>query len=104
MSGLTSRTGVLTAAMLHRAIDQLGVHRLRPAEPEYVPPITAHFLAADATPDLRRAAGRMASDPEKYRAMNPPNGWGDYEGARDYLTDLLEGCLAHPKTTIYVSR
>jgi hypothetical protein len=34
--------------MLHRAIDQLRVHRLRPAEPECVPPITAHFLAADA--------------------------------------------------------
>lgn len=60
--------------------------------------------AADATPDLRQACQRMASDPEKYRAMNPPNGWGDYEGARDYLVEILDGCLAHPKTTIEVSR
>lgn len=48
MSALTSRAGVLTAEVLHRAIDQLRVHRLHPGEPEYVPPITAHFLAADA--------------------------------------------------------
>lgn len=60
--------------------------------------------AAEAIDDLRQAVQRMASDPEKYRAMQPPNGWGNYEGARDYLSDLLEGCLAHPKSTIYVSR
>lgn len=61
-------------------------------------------LAADAIPDLRRAAWAMANNPDTYRAMNPENGWGDYEGARDYLVQLLEGCLAHPKTTIGVSR
>lgn len=60
--------------------------------------------AADAVGDLRQAVQRMASEREKYRAMEPSNGWGSYEGARDYLTDLLDGCVAHPKTSIYVSR
>lgn len=60
--------------------------------------------AVDAIDDLRRAAWRMANNPDKYRAMNPPNGWGNYEGARDYITEILEACLAHPKTTIAVSR
>lgn len=60
--------------------------------------------AADAITDLRLAVARMAGEPDKFRAMEPPNGWGNYKGARDYLTDLLEGCVAHPKTTIYVSR
>jgi hypothetical protein len=60
--------------------------------------------AGDVIADLRRAVGHMAGNPEIYRAMNPPNGWGTYEGARDYLVQLLDGCIEHPKTTIYVSR
>lgn len=61
-------------------------------------------LAANAIPDLRRAAWRMANEPDKYQAMNPPNGWGDYEGARNYLVEILEACMNHPKASIGVSR
>lgn len=60
--------------------------------------------AEDAIPELRRAAWQMANNPEKYQAMNPPNGCGNYEGARDYLVEILNACLNHPKTTISVSR
>jgi hypothetical protein len=60
--------------------------------------------ASDAIPDLRRAASHMANNPETYKAMNPPNGWGNYEGARDYLAEILGACLDNPKTTIAVSR
>lgn len=59
--------------------------------------------AGDVMPDVRRAAWHMANNPEIYRAMEPDNGWGSHEGARDYLAQLLEGCLAHPKASIYVS-
>lgn len=51
------------------------------------------------------AAGiqRMEADPEKYRAMNPSNGWGDYEGALTYLRGIAEACANHPKCSIWVS-
>jgi hypothetical protein len=35
--------------------------------------------------------------------MNPANGWGDYDGALEYLRDLLIACAAHPKAEIHIS-
>lgn len=59
--------------------------------------------AADAVPVLDTAIAAMQANPDGYRAMNPSNGWGDYDGALDYLQRLRAGCAAHPKTSIYVS-
>ncbi|WP_329114521.1 hypothetical protein [Streptomyces sp. NBC_01353] len=61
------------------------------------------MTAADAQADLVRAVRDMTTDAAKYEAMNPPNGWGDYEGALDYLTRLRNACLAHPKARIRIS-
>lgn len=36
---------------------------------------------------------RMVLEPELYRAMEPSNGWGDYEGALQYLRDILAQCV-----------
>jgi hypothetical protein len=46
------------------------------------------------------------SDPAnaaEYEAMNPSNGWGNHDGATQYLRDLLKACLEHPKATIRIS-
>jgi hypothetical protein len=53
---------------------------------------------------LADAVKRMEADPDTYRAMNPPNGWGNYEGALAYLRKLAEACAAHPKCRIRISR
>lgn len=45
----------------------------------------------------------MRANPDEYRAMNPANGWGCYEGAVEYLVGLRAACARHPKTTIRVS-
>lgn len=29
---------------------------------------------------LRAALQRLVSDPERFEVLNPPNGWGDYDG------------------------
>ena len=59
--------------------------------------------ARAASADLRRAVDDMAANPATYEAMNPPNGWGDYHGALDYLRCLRDACLANPKATIRIS-
>jgi len=59
--------------------------------------------AGDSLPVLQRAVAAMEANPGKYEAMNPPNGWGDYEGALDYLRRLRDACAAHPKATIWIS-
>lgn len=37
---------------------------------------------------------------EKYRALNPSNGWGDYEGFYEILTKTFELCRKHPSGTL----
>lgn len=51
---------------------------------------------------LRKAVIEMSEHPADYRALNPSNGWGNYEGALAYLRKLYEGCIQHPKATIDV--
>ncbi|MEU9208502.1 hypothetical protein AB0D27_11245 [Streptomyces sp. NPDC048415] len=59
--------------------------------------------ASAALGDLRRAVAAMEADRARYEAMNPPNGWGNYEGALDYLRRLRDACVSHPKATIHIS-
>jgi hypothetical protein len=35
---------------------------------------------------------KMKDNPEKYQAMNPPNGWGTYDSALDYLEQIYHMC------------
>jgi len=61
------------------------------------------MAATDAIPLLESAVAHMATHPEPYRAMEPDNGWGTYDGALGYLHKLLADCREHPKTTLRVS-
>lgn len=58
---------------------------------------------SEAAGPLAEAVKRMEADPAAYQAMNPPNGWGDYEGALTYLRRLAEACAKHPKCWIRIS-
>lgn len=44
--------------------------------------------AAEVKIILATAVRNMLAEPEKYRALNPENGWGDYESCVKYLVDL----------------
>jgi hypothetical protein len=67
---------------------------------------TSHYDWADdfqgepawrLVPLLARLVSNLKKDPEKYRAMNPNNGWGDYDGMLDdYLGPLMEACNSNP--------
>jgi hypothetical protein len=59
-------------------------------------------LAKDVIPALEIAISRMENDPDKYKAMNPTNGWGDYESALEYIRGILNGCREHPATILRV--
>ena len=53
-------------------------------------------LALDALID------RFYDEPEVYRALNPENGWGDFDGFRQRLEDLRDYLLCVPKATVRV--
>lgn len=52
---------------------------------------------------LAVAIGRMEADPDTYRAMNPANGWGDYDGCLAFLRGILRDLRNHPHATVRVS-
>jgi len=51
-----------------------------------------------------RGADAMKADPGTYEAMNPANGWGDYEGAVEFLEQLADLCRLHPNAVIRTSQ
>ncbi len=55
-------------------------------------------------PLLDAAIVRMMVNPDTYRAMDPPNGWGDYEGCLEFLRELRDEFNRHPNATVRVCR
>lgn len=44
------------------------------------------------------------TEPDKYRALNPPNGWGSYEGLVMFVKDYLNACGMEPDADVRVWR
>lgn len=51
---------------------------------------------------ITKALNGLHSDPNKFRAMNPENGWGSYKGALKVVCELLDWCIDEPNATIRV--
>lgn len=76
--------------------------------------IYKHIWRPDELPDVKCAgdliepltAGvkAMKEDPERFIALNPPNGWGSYEGFLPWVERYLAACVEAPKALIKVSR
>lgn len=60
--------------------------------------------ASEMAPYLAQAIAVMSLRPDEYRAMNPPNGYGDYEGCLEFLRELLADCLEHPDAIVEMWR
>jgi hypothetical protein len=46
----------------------------------------------------------MHADPDRFLAMDPPNGWGSFHGLDGSLRRLLTELEEHSKATVVVSR
>lgn len=57
----------------------------------------------DARPLISKSWQAMMENPKKYKAMNPENGWGNYDGALKLLEKLTLWCINAPEATIRVS-
>lgn len=60
--------------------------------------------AGECAPILSSAIEAMEADPETYRAMNPSNGWGDYDSLVASLKRLLEGLQGNPHMIVSMWR
>lgn len=46
----------------------------------------------------------LRSDPERFRAMEPDNGWGTYEGLCEFVEQYLAACKEHPDADVTACR
>lgn len=56
--------------------------------------------ASQAGPIWRDIHGKLAADPERFKAFNPENGWGTYEQAVEVIGALADACERHPEAKI----
>lgn len=49
---------------------------------------------------LTKGLQELLSNPEKYKAYNPDNGWGSYEGLVAFVDSYLKACKQHPEAEI----
>ena len=47
---------------------------------------------------------KLVNAPEKFKVLNPDNGWGDYEGFVAFVSNYLEACRENPDAKVNVSR
>lgn len=59
--------------------------------------------AVEACSIFRQGQRDMEDRPDVYKAMNPPNGWGSYEGALGFLRELADACAANPESWVRIS-
>ena len=53
---------------------------------------------------LRAALALLGSDPGRFKAHNPPNGWGDYEVFVKFVGEYLAACEANPAAEVRACR
>lgn len=53
---------------------------------------------------LKEGLMMMVSEPAKYQALNPSNGWGSYDRFLPWIANYLQACIDNPDADVQVSR
>lgn len=64
----------------------------------------ADMVAAVVQTELMVCYDMMCNQPERFEPLNPKNGWGDYDSAREFLWRVIQNGKHHPKATWRVSQ
>ena len=59
--------------------------------------------AKDVLPTLRQGMTHMMTHKDEYLPLNPPNGWGDYPSAVQWLRNVCNMFERNPNATITIS-
>lgn len=60
--------------------------------------------ASEFAAALAPAIEKLKATPEEFRQYEPANRWGTLDSTIEFLSDLLDACEKHPKTTVSVWR
>jgi hypothetical protein len=53
---------------------------------------------------LKAGLELLRAEPDRFKALNPENGWGDYDGLVRFVTGYLMACEDYPDATVRASR
>lgn len=59
-------------------------------------------IACNLIPKLKAGLELLKSDPEKFKKLNPPNGWGTYESLVSFVGSYLRACEENPSAKVSV--
>lgn len=84
---------------LAKMASEAGVHNSlwRPNESGY-------DVAGMIIPNLKNGIKAMEWNPDEFMALNPKNGWGNYDDFLLCLKNILTACEEHPDYNIEISR
>jgi hypothetical protein len=60
--------------------------------------------AGQLIPLLEDGLAKMKFNPAKFKALNPPNGWGNYDDFITWIEAYLTACRKYPEASVFVSR
>jgi hypothetical protein len=95
-------TAVYTANVTHnlgKMAEEAGIYQ-HLWEPDEIAVTKAEQLIEPLTKGLEL----LESDPARFEALNPSNGWGSYEGLVRFVRGYLEACKEHPDAEVRVWR
>ncbi len=73
-------------------------------EPLWRPDEIGITKAAQLIEPLRAGLSLLRATPERFKAFNPSNGWGDYYGLVEFVSSYLRACEEYPDAEVSVSR
>ena len=84
---------------LNKMAEQAGIyqHLWRPEEIDI-------RTARQLIDPLREGLHLLKSDPERFKALNPDNGWGSYGGLVEFVEKYLDACYQYPDASVETSR
>ena len=68
------------------------------------PDETGISKADQLIPILADGLRKLLANPEKYKAHNPANGWGNYDNLVKFVDEYLGACKENPTANVHVSR
>lgn len=84
---------------LNRMADAAGIYK-----PLWRPDEIGITRAEELIQPLSSGLDALKSDPERFKQLNPENGWGTYEGLVQFVENYLEACRQNPQATVSVWR
>lgn len=84
---------------LNKMADAVGIYG-----PLWRPEDSGIKTAGDLIPFLSDGIAELKRDPERYRKLEPENGWGTYDDFVPWLKRYLAACIEYPDAEISASR